>query len=108
MTVEYLILASIGLLVSVTAFFLRQLVFKFERIEVSINMLNEKIAVIMAHQEHHQADMEQRVLFEKRVDKEIKDMRNRIHEVINNQSGLSLRIDMIKEGCPKTRGEICS
>ena len=97
----YVITGFLGLLVGVISFFLKQLLIKFDRVETSLTKLSEKIAVIMAHQDHYQADMESRVLFESRIDKEIKDIRLSHHNIMDLLHSTRGKLDIFQEICPK-------
>lgn len=106
MGLDYFILAFLGLLISVVAFFLRQLVGKFDKIEEAVNRLNEKIAVMMAHQDHYKKDMEQRILFESRIDKEIKDLRSANHDTRNIMNGIVGKLELMQETCKRHGGKL--
>lgn len=96
------IVTTFLLLLGIISFFLKQLLNKFDRVENSINSLNEKVAIIMTHQDHYQQGMEQRIIFEGRIDKEIKGLRDGGHEIRNIMNGLVGQIEILKDmkSCP--------
>ena len=97
LTSEQIIIALNTGLVGVVAILLKQLVVRFERMELAINKLNERLAVVVNEQSHHNEKLHSQSVFEERIDREVKDIRNRIHDIGNNINGLQLRHDLREE-----------
>ena len=104
-TGEHILMAINMILVGLVAFFMRQLVVRFERMEVAINALNKQLAIVVTKQENHQDRFHRQDAFETRIDTEIKDIRNRLHSLSNDINKAYLRLEMVNEHCPARKND---
>lgn len=99
-SMTYALIGLNGILVGIVAFFLRQLLDKFDKMETSLNSLSKEIAVIVTRQDHHIDRFSQIDHFEERIDKEVKSVRERLHVLSNDINGLISKCEITHEKCP--------
>lgn len=89
-----------GVLVGIVAFLLQRLVVKFDHMEKSINELNINLARVIERQDFHHDRLHGQDIFQERIDKELKDVRTRLHDLGNILNGVSGKLELHRETCP--------
>lgn len=91
------------LLLTIVSFLMRKsfndLLYKFDKLDNSINKLDKTIAVVTTKQEHHNDRFKQIEHFEERIDKELKDVRTRLHELGNTLNQIVSRFELHESKC---------
>ena len=93
----YFLIAINATLVGAVAFFMRQLVGRFERMEASISELNKNLAVVVTKQDHYSDKLHSIDETGKRFDGEIKSIRERLHVYGNELNGVVMRHELLEE-----------
>jgi len=86
-----------GMLVGMIAFFLKQLIGRFDRVETSLNTLSKELAVMAANHAHHESRFVNLERAEERMDKETKSVRERLHHFGNDLHKLSIQTEVCRE-----------
>jgi len=92
----YLIVSFNGLLLIIVGYFVRSLISKIDSMQESIISIDKSTALMGSQVDAHERELEHFYDMEKRVDLEIKGIRERLHGIINELNRAMLEIDHMK------------
>jgi len=99
----YLMVVINGILLGLVVFFLKQILGKFVSMELTMKDLAISIATIGTTQGHHGKKLEDIDRTDERFEKEIKGLRERMHEFGNNLNQVQGRHELLEERCKAHR-----
>ncbi len=86
-----------GMLVGTIAFFLKQLIGRFDRVEKSLNDVSKELAILATHHTHHESRFTNLERAEERMDKETKSVRDRLHGFGNELHRLTIQTEVCRD-----------
>jgi len=95
--IAYILMLCNAALVAMVAFFLKQLLNRFDRVEKSLNKLNVELATIVANLDHHKDKFNRIDNGIDRLDVENKGVRERLHSLGNDVNGMHLKCELAHE-----------
>jgi archaellum component FlaC len=99
----YLMVIINGILLGLVVFFLKQILGKFASMESTMRDLAISIATLGTTQQHHDKQLEDIDRTDERFEKEIKSLRERMHDFGNSLNQVVGKHELLEERCKSHR-----